>query len=83
MGLFWGGSLLGMLSVPQGAFPRGDTAEDGYHGVSPVTAFPAQNSYGTEHPPPALGMASASSINVNYPLLELGHSSRCVGSGVD
>ncbi|NXU40933.1 SUMF2 enzyme, partial [Drymodes brunneopygia] len=30
----------------QGAFPEGDTAEDGYHGVSPVTAFPAQNSYG-------------------------------------
>ncbi|XP_072772973.1 inactive C-alpha-formylglycine-generating enzyme 2 isoform X2 [Taeniopygia guttata] len=30
----------------QGDFPRGDTAEDGYHGVSPVTAFPAQNSYG-------------------------------------
>ncbi|KAL2297303.1 hypothetical protein Nmel_016599 [Mimus melanotis] len=30
----------------QGEFPRGDTAEDGYHGVSPVTAFPAQNSYG-------------------------------------
>ncbi|XP_064250466.1 inactive C-alpha-formylglycine-generating enzyme 2 [Passer domesticus] len=30
----------------QGAFPRGDMAEDGYHGVSPVTAFPAQNSYG-------------------------------------
>ncbi|XP_057893473.1 inactive C-alpha-formylglycine-generating enzyme 2 isoform X2 [Melospiza georgiana] len=30
----------------QGDFPREDTAEDGYHGVSPVTAFPAQNSYG-------------------------------------
>ncbi|KAJ7407344.1 T-complex protein 1 subunit zeta [Willisornis vidua] len=30
----------------QGDFPRGDTAEDGYHGVSPVTAFPPQNSYG-------------------------------------
>ncbi|NXR18805.1 SUMF2 enzyme, partial [Cinclus mexicanus] len=30
----------------QGDFPQGDTAEDGYHGVSPVTAFPAQNSYG-------------------------------------
>lgn len=30
----------------QGDFPRGDTAEDGYHGVSPVAAFSPQNSYG-------------------------------------
>ncbi|XP_055650937.1 inactive C-alpha-formylglycine-generating enzyme 2 isoform X2 [Falco peregrinus] len=30
----------------QGNFPRVDTAEDGYHGVSPVAAFPPQNSYG-------------------------------------
>ncbi|CAL8266298.1 unnamed protein product [Merluccius merluccius] len=30
----------------QGLFPDRDTAEDGYHGISPVTAFPAQNSYG-------------------------------------
>ncbi|XP_019952657.1 inactive C-alpha-formylglycine-generating enzyme 2 isoform X2 [Paralichthys olivaceus] len=30
----------------QGSFPDGDTAEDGYHGISPVTAFPPQNSYG-------------------------------------
>ncbi|NXF09916.1 SUMF2 enzyme, partial [Smithornis capensis] len=30
----------------QGDFPRVDRAEDGYHGVSPVTAFPPQNSYG-------------------------------------
>ncbi|KAF1416787.1 Inactive C-alpha-formylglycine-generating enzyme 2, partial [Spheniscus humboldti] len=30
----------------QGDFPRGDTAEDGYHGVSPVAAFPPQNNYG-------------------------------------
>ncbi|KAG9338989.1 hypothetical protein JZ751_024387 [Albula glossodonta] len=30
----------------QGKFPEGDTAEDGYHGVSRVTAFPPQNSYG-------------------------------------
>ncbi|XP_029925158.1 inactive C-alpha-formylglycine-generating enzyme 2 isoform X1 [Myripristis murdjan] len=30
----------------QGLFPEGDTAEDGYHGISPVTAFPPQNSYG-------------------------------------
>lgn len=26
-------------------------AEDGYHGVSPVKAFPPQNSYGTEPTP--------------------------------
>ncbi|XP_010283872.1 PREDICTED: sulfatase-modifying factor 2 [Phaethon lepturus] len=30
----------------QGDFPRVDTAEDGYHGVSPVTAFPPQNNFG-------------------------------------
>uniref|UniRef100_A0A8C6ZJM9 Sulfatase modifying factor 2 n=1 Tax=Nothoprocta perdicaria TaxID=30464 RepID=A0A8C6ZJM9_NOTPE len=30
----------------QGSFPRADTAEDGYHGVSPVTAFSPQNNYG-------------------------------------
>ncbi|KFP29908.1 Sulfatase-modifying factor 2, partial [Colius striatus] len=30
----------------QGKFPGADTAEDGYHGVSPVTAFAPQNSYG-------------------------------------
>ncbi|KAM6372932.1 LOW QUALITY PROTEIN: inactive C-alpha-formylglycine-generating enzyme 2 [Pluvialis apricaria] len=30
----------------QGQFPRVDTAEDGYHGVSPVAAFPPQNNYG-------------------------------------
>ncbi|KAM8977323.1 inactive C-alpha-formylglycine-generating enzyme 2 [Pelodytes ibericus] len=30
----------------QGAFPSKDSTEDGYHGVSPVTAFPAQNEYG-------------------------------------
>ncbi|XP_060911330.1 inactive C-alpha-formylglycine-generating enzyme 2 [Labrus mixtus] len=30
----------------QGAFPEKDTAEDGYHGISPVSAFPPQNSYG-------------------------------------
>ncbi|XP_018426519.1 PREDICTED: sulfatase-modifying factor 2 [Nanorana parkeri] len=30
----------------QGKFPSLDSAEDGYHGVSPVTAFPAQNAYG-------------------------------------
>ncbi|XP_078535511.1 inactive C-alpha-formylglycine-generating enzyme 2 isoform X2 [Lissotriton helveticus] len=30
----------------QGKFPQLDTVEDGYHGVSPVTAFPSQNNYG-------------------------------------
>ncbi|XP_055513787.1 inactive C-alpha-formylglycine-generating enzyme 2-like [Leucoraja erinacea] len=30
----------------QGKFPEQDTAEDGYHGVSPVNAFPPQNHYG-------------------------------------
>ncbi|XP_051891933.1 inactive C-alpha-formylglycine-generating enzyme 2-like [Pristis pectinata] len=30
----------------QGKFPDQDTAEDGYHGVSPVNAFPPQNHYG-------------------------------------
>ncbi|KAM9331788.1 inactive C-alpha-formylglycine-generating enzyme 2 [Pholidichthys leucotaenia] len=30
----------------QGLFPHEDTAEDGYHGISPVTAFPPQNNYG-------------------------------------
>ncbi|NWQ84896.1 SUMF2 enzyme, partial [Columbina picui] len=43
-------SVTGLCSersfFPQGEFPRVDTAEDGYHGVSPVAAFPPQNSYG-------------------------------------
>uniref|UniRef100_A0A8D0L2Q8 Sulfatase modifying factor 2 n=1 Tax=Sphenodon punctatus TaxID=8508 RepID=A0A8D0L2Q8_SPHPU len=30
----------------QGSFPKTDTAEDGYHGVSPVAAFSPQNNYG-------------------------------------
>ncbi|XP_063809835.1 inactive C-alpha-formylglycine-generating enzyme 2 isoform X2 [Pseudophryne corroboree] len=30
----------------QGKFPTMDSAEDGYHGVSPVAAFPPQNAYG-------------------------------------
>uniref|UniRef100_A0A3B4A8T5 Sulfatase-modifying factor enzyme-like domain-containing protein n=1 Tax=Periophthalmus magnuspinnatus TaxID=409849 RepID=A0A3B4A8T5_9GOBI len=30
----------------KGTFPDNDTAEDGFHGASPVTAFPPQNSYG-------------------------------------
>lgn len=43
---------LGAIFFPQGEFPRVDTADDGYHGVSPVAAFPPQNSYGTEQTPP-------------------------------
>uniref|UniRef100_A0A5F9DNL6 Sulfatase modifying factor 2 n=1 Tax=Oryctolagus cuniculus TaxID=9986 RepID=A0A5F9DNL6_RABIT len=44
-------SLLWWLPVEkaywrQGQFPKGDTAEDGFHGVSPVNAFPPQNNYG-------------------------------------
>ncbi|XP_003971079.3 inactive C-alpha-formylglycine-generating enzyme 2 [Takifugu rubripes] len=30
----------------QGSFPEKDNADDGFHGVSPVSAFPPQNSYG-------------------------------------
>uniref|UniRef100_A0A8C5NWQ6 Inactive C-alpha-formylglycine-generating enzyme 2 n=1 Tax=Jaculus jaculus TaxID=51337 RepID=A0A8C5NWQ6_JACJA len=30
----------------QGKFPKGDKAEDGFHGLSPVNAFPPQNNYG-------------------------------------
>ncbi|XP_077448627.1 inactive C-alpha-formylglycine-generating enzyme 2 isoform X1 [Stigmatopora argus] len=30
----------------QGSFPDGDTAEDGYHGLAPVDAFPPQNQFG-------------------------------------
>uniref|UniRef100_A0AAY5F2P4 Sulfatase-modifying factor enzyme-like domain-containing protein n=1 Tax=Electrophorus electricus TaxID=8005 RepID=A0AAY5F2P4_ELEEL len=30
----------------QGSFPDGDTAEDGFHGTAPITAFPPQNNYG-------------------------------------
>ncbi|XP_061659965.1 inactive C-alpha-formylglycine-generating enzyme 2 isoform X1 [Syngnathoides biaculeatus] len=30
----------------QGPFPDGDAAEDGYHGLAPVDAFPPQNDFG-------------------------------------
>uniref|UniRef100_A0AAY5EJ99 Sulfatase-modifying factor enzyme-like domain-containing protein n=1 Tax=Electrophorus electricus TaxID=8005 RepID=A0AAY5EJ99_ELEEL len=30
----------------EGSFPDGDTAEDGFHGTAPITAFPPQNNYG-------------------------------------
>ncbi|XP_068124680.1 inactive C-alpha-formylglycine-generating enzyme 2 [Hyperolius riggenbachi] len=43
----WGNSFEARQSnLWQGKFPNMDSAEDGYHGVSPVTAFPAQNAYG-------------------------------------
>lgn len=41
-----GKSLSLNFSLPQGKFPKGDKAEDGFHGVSPVNAFPPQNNYG-------------------------------------
>ncbi|XP_054857440.1 inactive C-alpha-formylglycine-generating enzyme 2 [Eublepharis macularius] len=43
----WGNKFLAnRANLWQGNFPEMDTAEDGYHGVSPVAAFPPQNSYG-------------------------------------
>ncbi|XP_072834453.2 inactive C-alpha-formylglycine-generating enzyme 2 isoform X1 [Pogona vitticeps] len=43
----WGNKFLpNRTNLWQGDFPRADTAEDGYHGASPVTAFPPQNNYG-------------------------------------
>ncbi|KAM6315522.1 inactive C-alpha-formylglycine-generating enzyme 2 isoform 2-T2 [Podargus strigoides] len=43
----WGNKFqMNRTNLWQGDFPRVDTAEDGYHGVSPVAAFPPQNSYG-------------------------------------
>ncbi|XP_063002816.1 inactive C-alpha-formylglycine-generating enzyme 2 [Elgaria multicarinata webbii] len=43
----WGNKFLAhRTNLWQGHFPDVDTAEDGYHGVSPVAAFPPQNNYG-------------------------------------
>ncbi|XP_055037050.2 inactive C-alpha-formylglycine-generating enzyme 2 [Misgurnus anguillicaudatus] len=43
----WGNKfLLNRTNLWQGPFPDGDKAEDGYHGVAPVTAYPPQNNYG-------------------------------------
>ncbi|XP_043910149.1 inactive C-alpha-formylglycine-generating enzyme 2 isoform X2 [Protopterus annectens] len=43
----WGnGFKTNRSNLWQGKFPDLDTAEDGYHGTSPVTAFPPQNIYG-------------------------------------
>ncbi|XP_051903621.1 inactive C-alpha-formylglycine-generating enzyme 2 isoform X2 [Hippocampus zosterae] len=40
----WGKSFRANRSnLWQGSFPDGDTAEDGYHGLAPVDAFPPQN----------------------------------------
>lgn len=43
----WGNKfLLNRTNLWQGPFPDRDSAEDGYHGVAPVTAYPPQNNYG-------------------------------------
>ncbi|XP_051903620.1 inactive C-alpha-formylglycine-generating enzyme 2 isoform X1 [Hippocampus zosterae] len=43
----WGKSFRANRSnLWQGSFPDGDTAEDGYHGLAPVDAFPPQNKFG-------------------------------------
>ncbi|XP_062816572.1 inactive C-alpha-formylglycine-generating enzyme 2 isoform X2 [Anolis carolinensis] len=43
----WGNKFLpNRTNLWQGPFPEGDLAEDGFHGVSPVAAFPPQNAYG-------------------------------------
>lgn len=43
----WGNKFqVNRSNLWQGSFPDRDTSEDGYHGISPVTAFPPQNSYG-------------------------------------
>ncbi|KAK9955479.1 hypothetical protein ABG768_015351 [Culter alburnus] len=43
----WGNKFLpNRTNLWQGLFPDGDTRQDGYHGVAPVTAYPPQNNYG-------------------------------------
>ncbi|ELK06816.1 Sulfatase-modifying factor 2, partial [Pteropus alecto] len=43
----WGNQFqLHRTNLWQGKFPKGDKAEDGFHGVSPVNDFPPQNNYG-------------------------------------
>ncbi|XP_033096345.1 inactive C-alpha-formylglycine-generating enzyme 2-like, partial [Anneissia japonica] len=43
----WGNQLEeDRMNIWQGAFPNENDEEDGYHGVGPVDAFPAQNDYG-------------------------------------
>ncbi|XP_067834322.1 inactive C-alpha-formylglycine-generating enzyme 2 isoform X3 [Heptranchias perlo] len=72
----------------QGKFPDQDTAEDGYHGVSPVNAFPPQNNYGecqeileipTAHRgnrPLELQWAGDLELEITGPLR---HAGKCVG----
>ncbi|XP_029468151.1 inactive C-alpha-formylglycine-generating enzyme 2 isoform X2 [Rhinatrema bivittatum] len=43
----WGSKYqLNRTNLWQGTFPEQDTADDGYHGISPVTAYSPQNNYG-------------------------------------
>uniref|UniRef100_A0A4W4EF51 Sulfatase-modifying factor enzyme-like domain-containing protein n=1 Tax=Electrophorus electricus TaxID=8005 RepID=A0A4W4EF51_ELEEL len=45
----WGNQIhsrIGPTYGRSGSFPDGDTAEDGFHGTAPITAFPPQNNYG-------------------------------------
>ncbi|XP_072502967.1 inactive C-alpha-formylglycine-generating enzyme 2 isoform X2 [Notamacropus eugenii] len=43
----WGNQFqVNRSNLWQGKFPQADTAEDGFHGASPVDAFPPQNNYG-------------------------------------
>lgn len=43
----WGNKFqVNRSNLWQGSFPEKDSADDGYHGIAPVTAFPSQNSYG-------------------------------------
>ncbi|XP_053310875.1 inactive C-alpha-formylglycine-generating enzyme 2 [Spea bombifrons] len=43
----WGNMFqVNRTNLWQGKFPEKDSAEDGYHGASPVTAFPSQNDFG-------------------------------------
>jgi len=37
------------MNIWHGEFPDENTADDGYDGTAPVTAFPAQNSYGVKN----------------------------------
>lgn len=38
--------VLTLVYIVQGEFPDQNTLEDGYAGVAPVDAFPAQNKFG-------------------------------------
>ncbi|XP_005096983.1 formylglycine-generating enzyme [Aplysia californica] len=49
----WGNNLTPKgehwMNIWQGEFPKENTAEDGYVGTSPVTAFPEQNKFGLKN----------------------------------